>query len=119
MTTTLKPHLNTVNAAIHLNFDNDLKLCINFGLSSETDNQVTNITENSKYDYVQIPETGTIEICILDADNKPTWIENGSRGFVPVDALPELIVAVRGGDKEMFDMFMEMLDKMAEEPADA
>ena len=74
MTTTLKPHLNTVNAAIHLNFDNDLKLCINFGLSSETDNQVTNITENSKYDYVQIPETGTIEICILDADK--------SRGYV-------------------------------------
>jgi hypothetical protein len=67
---------------------------------------------------VQIPETSTIEICILDADNKPTWIENGSRGFVPVDALPELIVAVRGGDKEMFDMFMEMLDKMSEEPAD-
>ena len=97
--TTLTPTLDPTNAGFTLTFDNGYNLSIRFGNATKCDN----LTKEN------LEATENVEIAILNPEGGYAWIEGDILGYVPVDILPQLIVAVREGDEGMFKMFTDQV----------
>jgi hypothetical protein len=112
MSTKLQPTLCRIRAGFTLYFDNGYALSIRYGTGCDCENKDINGEIDPTTNNLRLLEqTATMEIAILDADKEFVWLQDGVLGHVPVDILPQLIVAVREGDESMFKMFIESIEE--------